>query len=124
MPQCAGIKRDGGRCAVVVGAGQSHCYAHDPTRAEERRRNARRAGRSSGATEVRLLERQLEELTHRVVEGDLESGRGAVAAQLINTRIRLLEYGRRLKETEDLEGRMEEIEARLAAGTGTERRGA
>lgn len=122
--RCARIKRDGGRCTAIVGGPNGYCYQHDPARAEERRRNARRAGRGSGATEVRLLKLQLEELTRRVVDGDLESGRGAVAAQLINTRIRLLEYGRRLKKTEDLEGRMEEIEARLAAGTGTERRGA
>jgi hypothetical protein len=52
MPQCAGIKRDGGRCAVVVGPGQSHCYAHDPTRAEERRRNASRGGRTRGNGEL------------------------------------------------------------------------
>jgi Papain-like cysteine protease AvrRpt2 len=38
MPQCAGIKRDGGHCTVVVGLGATHCYAHDPRRAEERKR--------------------------------------------------------------------------------------
>ena len=37
MPRCAGIKRDGGRCAVVVGPGHSHCYAHDPDRWQERK---------------------------------------------------------------------------------------
>ena len=37
MPRCAGIKRDGGRCTVVVGPGQSHCYAHDPDRSKERK---------------------------------------------------------------------------------------
>jgi hypothetical protein len=122
--QCVGIKRDGGRCTAIVSGPSDYCYQHDPTRAEERRYNARRAGRSSGASEVRNLKRQLEELTQRVVEGSLESGRGAVAAQLINTRIRLLEYGRRLKETEELEGRMEEVEARLAARDHNERRSA
>ncbi len=123
--QCLGITRDGHRCTAVVSGPSGHCYQHDPARAEERRRNSRRAGRSSGATEVRQLKRQLEELTQQVVEGALESGRGAVAAQLINTRIRLLEYGRRLKETEDLEARMRGIEARLAdRDRGDERRSA
>jgi hypothetical protein len=36
-----------------------------------------------------------------------------VANQLIGTRIRLLEYERRLKEQEELEGRLEELEAIL-----------
>jgi hypothetical protein len=48
-----------------------------------------------------------------VVEGTLESGRAAVAAQLVNTRIRLLEYARRVREQEELEERMSEIERRL-----------
>ncbi len=43
MPKCAGIKRDGGRCAAVVTGEQDYCYAHDPARAEERSRNASRA---------------------------------------------------------------------------------
>ena len=36
-----------------------------------------------------------------------------MANQLIGTRIRLLEYERRLKEQEELEGRLEELEAIL-----------
>ena len=55
----------------------------------------------------------LEDLTKRVIEGKLETSRGAVANQLIGTRIRFLEYERRLKEQEELEGRLEELEAIL-----------
>jgi hypothetical protein len=58
MPRCAGIKRDGGRCAVVVGPGKDHCYAHDPARKEERRRNASRGGRSKGTGELADLKRR------------------------------------------------------------------
>ncbi len=29
MPECDGIKRDGGRCTVVVGPSQTHCYQHE-----------------------------------------------------------------------------------------------
>lgn len=48
-----------------------------------------------------------------MVEGTLESGRAAVAAQLVNTRIRLMDHARRAREQEELEERMSEIERRL-----------
>jgi predicted DNA-binding protein YlxM (UPF0122 family) len=55
----------------------------------------------------------LEDLTERVVAGELETSRGAVANQLIGTRIRLLDYERRLKELEEFEARLGELEAVL-----------
>ena len=125
MSRCAGTKADGSPCERIVGASQRYCYAHDASRAGERSRNARRAGRGgSGAAEVRELKRQLEDLTRRVVEGTLESGRAAVAAQLINTRIRLLEYARRMKETEEMDERLAELESQLDAHNRARSRGA
>ena len=47
MPRCVGIKRDGAQCTTIVKPPQTHCYQHDPARAEERRRNASRAGKST-----------------------------------------------------------------------------
>src|ERR687894_949807 len=102
MPQCAGIKRDGGRCAVVVGPGQSHCYAHDPDRSEERRRNASRGGKSRGNGETADLKVQLKRLASDVLEGKVERGDAVVVNQILNTRVRLLEQERRIKETEEL----------------------
>jgi len=55
----------------------------------------------------------LENLTTRVIDGELETSRGAVANQLIGTRIRLFEYERRLKELEELEARLEAVEGVL-----------
>jgi len=55
----------------------------------------------------------LEDLTERVVAGELETSRGAVANQLIGTRIRLLEYERRYKELEEVEARLGELETLL-----------
>jgi len=53
---------------VVVGPGQSHCYAHDPTRAEERRRNASRGGKSKSAGgELPDLKKQLKDLAADVL---------------------------------------------------------
>jgi len=47
-----------------------------------------------------------------VLAGDLETGRAAVANQLINTRLRALEQERKNKETEDLETRIEALESK------------
>lgn len=48
-----------------------------------------------------------------MIDGELETSRGAVANQLIFTRIRLLEYQRRVKETEELARELEEMRSLL-----------
>ena len=110
MPQCAGIKRDGGRCAVVVGAGRSHCYQHDPDRSEERKRNASRGGRSRGAGELATLKKQARDLAADVLAGEVETGRAAVANQIFNTLIRAIEQERKNLETGELAERLEAME--------------
>ena len=77
MPQCAGIKRDGGRCTAIVGPSQTHCYQHDPARAAERRRNASRAGRTRGTGEIADLKKQLKDLAADVLAGTVERGDAA-----------------------------------------------
>ena len=114
MARCAAIKRDGGRCATVVEPPLTHCYQHDPDRAEERRRNASRAAKSRPNRELADLKALLEDLTNRVLGGEgveqLETGRAAVANQLINTRLRAIEQERKSKETDELEARIEALE--------------
>lgn len=113
MARCAGIKRDGGRCTTVVHPPQTHCYQHDPDRSEERSRNASRAARSKPSRELTGVKAQLEDLVQDVLSGSLETGRAAVANQLINTRLRAIEQERKNKETADLEARIEAIEAKI-----------
>ncbi len=111
MPQCAGIKRDGGRCAVVVGAGKDHCYAHDPDRADERKRNASRGGRTKGSGgELPDLKKQLKDLAADVLEGSVDRGAAAVVNQILNTIIRAIEQERKLLETGELAERLEAME--------------
>ena len=108
---CAGITRSGGRCTVPVGGAQHFCHLHDPARADERRRNASRAGRSKPASkEIAGIKARLAQLTEDVLTGDLETGRAAVVNQLINTLLRALEAERKLREQEELEGRLEALE--------------
>ena len=118
MPQCDGIKRDGGRCTVIVGPGQTHCYQHDPARSQERKRNASKGGRSKGNPKLARLDKQLEDLAADTLEGKVERGVAAVVNQIINTRARLLEVERKIREQEELEERLAALEDVLKRRTG------
>ncbi len=107
MTKCLGITRSGARCKGIAIDDSDYCYAHDPHRAEERRRNASRGGKTGGrgrpGSELAEVKELLAELTRRVLgEGDeekLATGPAAVANQLINTRLKALESvlkGRRI----------------------------
>ncbi len=128
MAQCAGIKRDGGRCAVVVGPGQSHCYAHDPGRAEERRRNASRGGKRGGRgrpqAELSDVKRRLSDLVDDVLEGRKDRGDAAVAGQLLNTYIRAVGVELKVREQQEIVERLEELEEGIRHRDGGFGRGA
>ena len=113
MAMCTGTKRNGEGCTATVEPPLRYCWWHDPANAEKRHRAAAKGGRGKTSKVTKGLHELLEDLANRVIEGTLETSRGAVANQLIGTRIRLLEYERRLKEQEELEGRLEELEAIL-----------
>src|SRR5215208_734679 len=123
MPQCAGTKRDGSQCTQTVDPPQTYCWWHDPATSGARQRAASCGGKAKASKVVKELHALLEDLTQRVIDGELETARGAVANQLISTRARLLEYERRLKETEELEERIEALEGAEERG-GTPRWGA
>jgi len=103
--------------------GYDTCYGHRPDLADERRRNAskggKRGGRGRGSGELTEIKDLLKDLTDRVLRVELGSGVAAVANQLINTRLRAVELERKIRETEELEARIEELEQ---AGEGQARR--
>jgi hypothetical protein len=111
MPRCAGIKRDGGQCTTIVPPSLTHCYQHDPERAEERRLNASMAARARHDPEIREIKRLLKDLYSGVLEGRVERAAAAVANQIANTRLRALEVERRIRDHDELEERLDEIEA-------------
>ena len=113
MPRCAGIKPDGSPCERIVGASQAYCYAHDPSNAQKRRRDAARAGRSTPNGELKEIRSLLKRLTQQILSGELGTAPAAVANQLINTRLRALELERKWKEIEELEERLEAVEGVL-----------
>ena len=114
MARCGFIKGSGERCKGSATGPHGLCWAHAPENAERRRRMASRAAKSKPNRELRDLKALLSDLTERVLGGEgveqLESGRAAVANQLINTRLRAVEQERKNRETEDLEARIEALE--------------
>jgi hypothetical protein len=115
--RCAGIKQDGGRCTTIVKPPQTHCYQHDPDRSEERRRNASRAGKSTGGREIKDLKRRISEVVGAVLEGSQDRGRAAVAIQGLNALKGVLELERKIKETDALEARIEALEQSQEGGS-------
>jgi hypothetical protein len=95
---------------VVVGPGQSHCYAHDPDRSQERKRNASRGGRSKGQGELGELKKRIKDLAAEVLDGTADRGRAAVANQLYNTLIRAVEQERKMRKLGELAERLEALE--------------
>ena len=111
MAVCRATKANGEACVLSANGPQGLCWAHDPANREKRRRMASKAARSKKPSrELAGLKAQLQDLTKDVLAGDLETGRAAVANQLINTRLRAIEVERRVKEAEELEERLEAIE--------------
>jgi len=121
MSQCAGIKRAGGRCEVVVSGLQSYCYHHDPDQAEKRKRVAIKGGKSKPNREIASIKRRLWRLTDDVLDGEVDRANAAVAAQLLNALIRLVGVELRVREVDELEARLEELEAAIERES--ERRG-
>src|ERR671916_2685396 len=76
MPRCAASKPDRSPCERIVGASQRYCYAHDPARSEDRRRNASKGGKSKVNRNLSDLDKQLEKLAADTLEGTVERGCG------------------------------------------------
>ena len=115
--RCAGTKRDNSPCTATVEPPQRFCWWHEPANADKRRRAASKAGKSKPSRELSGLKTQLQDLTEQVLAGELETGRAAVANQLINTRLRAIELERKIKETEELEARIEALEQPQEGGS-------
>ena len=116
MNRCRFTKANGERCKLDATDKHGLCWAHAPENAETRQRRASKGGKAKANREVQDLRRQLQDLTDRVINGELETSRGAVANQLITTQIKLLEYERRAKDLDELVERLERLEHGRIAG--------
>jgi hypothetical protein len=114
MSVCAGIKRDGGRCTAPALPGEEWCYGHHPGYADKRRRDASRSHKTrSGMPEIRSIKERLSDLAEGILEGRVDRGDAAVASQVLNVCLRAISMELKIKETEELEKRLEELEVVL-----------
>ena len=116
MARCAGIKRDGGRCTVIVDGSQTtYCYQHDPKRAEERRRNASRAARAKPSRELLGIKQRLSDA---VLTGEVDRGGAAGASQILNVYLRAVSVELKVREQLELTERLEALEEALDRNNG------
>jgi hypothetical protein len=121
--KCSATKRDGTRCTLPAQGQKDRCWAHAPENAARRRATASKGGRGKASSVTKELHAKLEELTERVEAGTLVPYRAAVCAQLINTRIRLIETEKKIAEQQEAAERLERLE-RLERNRGRAGRGA
>ncbi len=107
---CIGTKRDGTPCTLPSNGSNGLCWAHDPKNAERRRRGQSRGGKAKASGEIRDLKKQLEDLAGDVLEGRVERGDAVVVNQILNTRARLIELERKVREQDEVIGRIEALE--------------
>ena len=117
MGVCPGTKRNGTSCTVIVEPSKQYCWWHDPAYAAKRSRSASKAGKSKPNREVADLKAQLEDLAEGVLEKRIDRGDAIAVNQILNTRARLIELERKIKETEELEQRISAIEQRQSFNT-------
>jgi hypothetical protein len=126
MARCAGFKPDGVPCERIVDDRSTFCYSHDPTRKEQRRRAASKAGSTKPGSEVAELKSKLAKLYEDTRSGRCPSNVGQVCATIAGVelkvldlllrerevRVKELEFERiRLPEFEQLQSEVEELRA-------------
>jgi hypothetical protein len=112
MARCAANKPDGSPCERIVSASQKYCFAHDPANAERRSRSASKAARSKPNRELASLKSQLRTVADGVLSGAVEPKHGAVAVQALSALTRAIEQERKIRELEEIEERVAELERR------------
>jgi hypothetical protein len=109
MTQCIGVKPNGNLCKGIATRDSDYCPAHDPTRKEARRRNAKKAARSKPSRELTSIKRRLSDLAEEVLEGATDRADAAVVSQIWNTYIRAVSIELKVKEIEEMETKLEEM---------------
>jgi len=113
MPRCSAIKRNGERCRVSVEPGVELCWAHDPRNASQRKRITSKAGKSKPSRELIGIKERLSTLAEDVLDGATDRADAAVASQVYNVLLRAIGMDLKVKELEEMEAKLEEMEKAL-----------
>jgi hypothetical protein len=114
MARCSGTKANGDPCRLAALEPQDVCWAHAPENAEKRKRAAskggKRGGRGRPRAELAAIKRRLSVLVDDVLDGTQNRANAAVAGQLFNTLLRAVAVELKVREVDEMEARMGELE--------------
>lgn len=116
MSRCAGYKPDGSPCERIVGPTRTYCFAHDPDAAEQRSRNASKAGRTKPSKELAAVKKQLRELADDVLAGRVDRDDAGVASRILGVYLRAVEQERKQIEQDEILERIEAVESAQQGG--------
>jgi len=112
MAGCRATKANGEPCKGTLWGAGGYCWHHDPKNAAQARRNALRGGRGKTNKEVRFVKQLMDELTTKVLAGDVEPAVSHAVVALQNIKLRSIEIERRLDEA-DVRAEFEELKREL-----------
>jgi hypothetical protein len=115
MRMCSATTKAGEPCRRPAHGHADYCIGHDPTKAAERRRTASRGGRGRVNTETRAVKKLMDELTAKVLVGDVLPVVSHAVVALQNIKLRTIEVERRIEET-DVRAKFEELKRDLGIG--------
>ena len=135
---CPSITSKGEPCRGYVHPGHQFCPAHDPARAEARKRIASKAARSRTGGEIAEVKAELRQLSKDVRECVVTPGVGSVTAQILGVFLKACEVEVRerdvavrerelaeikLPEFRELQGEVRELKELLDEKESRDRRG-
>ena len=112
MRLCSATTKAGKPCQRPAQGDSPYCIGHDPAKAQERRRTASRGGRGRTNPETRAIKKLMDELTTKVLAGELGTQEAHAVVALQNIKLRAIEIERRIDEA-DVRGEFEELKREL-----------
>jgi len=120
MASCAFTKRNGGQCGGGAVGASGGCYAHDPAYELDRKRDARKNGKrggrgrpNPGTADLKRLQARFEDLADKILAGTVDRADAAVAIQSWNGARSCVVASARVKELEEVERRLSDLEKDL-----------
>ena len=117
MVGCGGTTRDGRQCTATVEPPNAYCWWHDPANATQRKRAAAKGGKSKPNREIRGYKQEVRDLIAAVENGDQDRADAAVILQGFRLLKDFAELERKVKETDELADRLEELERDIGEDT-------
>jgi hypothetical protein len=109
---CSATTKAGKPCQRPAQAHNGLCLGHDPDKVAERRRTASRGGRGRVNTETRAVKKLMDDLTRKVLAGEVEPAVSHAVVALQNIKLRAIEIERRLDEA-DVRAEFEDLKREL-----------